>query len=196
MLSCSLLILAGCDRSAPPAESQTPPPPAASEAPPPPEVRSSDPGNATTDRAAPPTLKPVAIGSFEPGNPVAEAVTGRLSIEDGKIEGGNGASFVTERVALVRGGDEYGPGQRYADTMMIDAGQPVELRRVIDETPPTATTGSALCGRNKTSYIALAKVEEGDDEVVKLIGLQGDDLPAAGAQGITLCASTFYLAKR
>lgn len=148
------------------------------------------------ERAAPPMIKPVALGVFEPGNPVAIAVTGRLTIEDAGLKGENGASFTTESVALVAGGDQYSAGSTYAQAMMIPADQPVELRHVLEETPPTQTPANALCASSRTGYIALAKVDEGGDEIVKLIGLKGTDLPAATASGIELCASTFYIASK
>lgn len=189
--------LAGCDRpqaEAPPAE--TPQASANGEAPPaPPAVPSADTSTPTIERAAPPTLRAVALGKFEPGNPVAEAVTGAIDIEDARITGANGASFVTERVAIVRGGDEFTAGQRYADIMMMDADQPVELRRVVEETRPTAQPDNGFCSRMKTGYLALASYDEGEFKLVKIIGLQGDGLPAATAQDTTLCASTFYLTK-
>lgn len=189
------LLLVACERAAPPvapdagaAPSAAPPAPRA--------LLEPDASNATIERAAPPTLRAVALGAFEPGNPVAEAVTGAVDIEDTRITGANGAVFVTERVAIVRGGDEFTAGERYADVMMMDAAQPVELRRVIEETMPTATPGNAFCGSAKTSYLALASYDEGDDTLVKVIALQGPDIPAANAQGTTLCASTTYQATR
>lgn len=196
-IATTALLAAGCNRpeqGAATPEAQ----PAATTAPPPAPraVLEPDTANATIERAAPPTLRPVVLGKFDPGNPVAEAVTGALDIEDGRITGANGASFVTERVAIVRGGDEFTAGQRYADVMMMDADQPVELRRVIDETRPTEVPGNAFCGNMKTGYLALASYAEGDNQLVKVIGLQGDGIPAASAQDTTLCASTFYLAKR
>lgn len=148
---------------------------------------------APVERAAPPMLKPVALGEYEPGNPVATAVTGKLTIEDALLRGDNGASFTTERVAIVNGGDQYTAGSTYAQAMMIQPDQPVELRHVLEQTPPTELPANALCGGQPTGFIALAKVMEGNTEVVKLIGLQGSDLPAASASGITLCASTSYL---
>ncbi|MDI9239989.1 hypothetical protein QLQ15_13835 [Lysobacter sp. LF1] len=148
------------------------------------------------ERAAPPMITPVALGEFEPGNPVAIAVTGKLSLEDAMLKGDNGASFTTERVALVIGGDQYSAGQTYAQAMMIPAEQQVELRRVLEETPPTQIPANALCGGSRTGFIALAKVDEGGGEIVKLIGLKGTDLPAASATGVELCASTFYIASK
>ncbi len=189
-------LVAACDRADPPAEASAPTPAPSTAPPPAPRaLLEPDTSNATIERAAPPTLRAVASGAFEPGNPVAEAVTGRIEIEDTKITGANGASFVTERVAIVRGGDEFTAGQRYADVMMMDADQPVELRRVIDETPPTDVPGSAFCGRMKTGYLALASYTEGEHRLVKVIGLQGDAIPAPNATDTSLCASTFYLAK-
>ena len=73
-------------------------------------------------------IKPVALGEFDPGNPVATAVTGKLSLEDTLIKSENGASFTTERVALVSGGDQYSAGATYAQAMIVDASQPIELR--------------------------------------------------------------------
>ena len=124
-------------------------------------------------RAAPPVIKPVALGDFVPGTPVANTATGRLSIQDSKLQGSNGASFGTERVALVKGGDEYSPGATYAASMQIDASQPVELRHVVEQTPPTDNPADAFCGGAPTGYIALAKVGEGDKEMVKVLALQG-----------------------
>lgn len=186
------LVLAACEpqkpvNSAPPEEITAPAPSAN----PQPDVNAKP-----VERAAPPVITPVALGEFEPGNPVATAVTGRLSLEDTMLKGENGASFTTERVALVIGGDQYSAGQTYAQAMMIPAEQQVELRHVLEETPPTQAPANALCGGSRTGFIALAKVEEGDDEIVKLIGLKGADLPAATASGIELCASTFYIADK
>src|SRR5262245_50521694 len=75
--------------TAPPDEI-TAPPPAAN---PQPDVNAKP-----VERAAPPVIKPVALGEFEPGNPVAIAITGKLTLEDASIKGENGASFTTERV--------------------------------------------------------------------------------------------------
>ncbi|WP_345476048.1 hypothetical protein [Lysobacter panacisoli] len=191
VLAAAALGLSACEQkpvnSAPP-EEITAPAPAAN---PQPDVTAEP-----VERAAPPVIKPVALGEFEPGNPVAIAVTGKLTIEDATLKGENGASFTTESVALVSGGDPYMEGQTYAQVMQIAADQPVELRRVLEETPPTQAPANALCGGSRTGYIALAKVEEGDDGIVKLIGLKGTDLPAANASGIELCASTFYIASK
>ncbi len=204
MLAALLFAGTGCERQPETttaeneSETETAPPSGANGEPPPapPAVQSPDTSTATIERAAPPTLSPVALGKFEPGNPVAGAVTGKLNVEDTKITGANGASFVTERVAIVRGGDEFSAGQRYADIMQVAAEQQVELRHVVEETPPTKTPDNAICGKMKTGYLALSSVMEGDTQVLKVIGLQGDDLPAANAQGTVLCASTFYIAAK
>ena len=182
--------LAACEPQKPvntaPPEEITAPPPAAN---PQPDVNAKP-----VERAAPPVIKPVALGEFEPGNPVATAVTGTLTLEDTTIKGENGASFTTERVALVSGGDQYSAGNTYAQAMMIAADQPVELRRVLEQAPPTESPANALCGGSPAGFIALAKVDEGNDEILKVIGLKGTDLPAATASGIELCASMFYIA--
>lgn len=183
------LLLAACEPSKPvntaPPEEITAPAPSANPQP--------DANAMPVERAAPPVVKPVALGEYDPGNPVAIAVTGKLSVEDTELKGENGARFTTERVALVNGGDQYSAGNTYAQAMMIPADLPVELRRVLEETAPTESPANALCGGSRTGFIALAKVEEGDGELLKLIGLKGSDLPAATAQGVELCASTFYI---
>lgn len=189
------LALVACGGSEAPVTTAGQPPATSAPPPVPREALEPDTANATIERAAPPTLRPLALGRFEPGNPVAEAMTGVVEIEDGRITGANGASFLTERVAIVRGGDEFAAGQRYADVMMMDAGQPVELRRVIDESRPTTRPDNAFCGRNATGYLALASYIEGDYRLVKLLALEGDGIPAATATDTALCASTFYLAK-
>ena len=180
--------LSACEPATPvnsaPPEAITAPAPAAN---PQPDVNAKP-----VERAAPPMIKPVVLGEFDPGNPVATSVTGKLSLEDTVIKGENGASFTTERVAMVSGGDQYSPGSTYAQAMIVDASQPVELRRVLEETPPTQSPSNALCGGNRTGFIALAKVEDTTGETLKLIGLKGTDLPAATANGIELCASTQY----
>ncbi|HZX76979.1 hypothetical protein [Lysobacter sp.] len=183
------LLLAACEPSKPvntaPPEEITAPAPAANPQP--------DANAMPVERAAPPVVKPVALGEYDPGNPVAIAVTGKLTLEETELKGENGARFTTERVALVNGGDQYSAGNTYAQAMMIPADLQVELRRVLEETPPTEAPANALCGGSRTGFIALAKVEEGDGEMLKLIGLKGTDLPAASAQGVELCASTFYI---
>ena len=189
VLAFGCLVSAGCARDdVPPAGRGQP---AATSAPPPPSRHSlePDPGQAPTERAAPPTLQPVAIGRFVPADRVAAAMTGVLDIGDARITGGNGAAFVTERMAIVRGGDEYSAGERYADMMSIDAGQPVELRRVLDE---VRADGQGFCGSMKTGFLALASYEEAGIRVVKLLALQGDGIPAATATDTRLCAATSY----
>lgn len=192
-LACTLL--AGCARdeaSIAPAVDQ----PGATSAPPP-EPRASmepDTANAPIERAAPPTLQPVALGQFDAADRVSRTMTGDLEIADSRITGANGAEFVTERIAIVRGGDEYSAGQRYADAMMVDAQQPVELRRVLDET--RGGDGQAFCGNMKTGFLALASHEQEGWRVVRLLALQGDGIPAAGAEDTRLCAATSYEAAR
>lgn len=191
VLAASALSMAGCARDqSQPLDSA--PPPVADTAEPPPAIPQHDPSAAPVERAAPPTLQPVALGEFDPGGEIAEKATGSLTIEDTKITGENGASFVTERVALVNGDDQYAPGARYADAMMIEPRQQVELRRVVEETRSAETPGDAFCGPAATGYLALAMVKEGETEVVKLIALSGQELPAASASGVTLCAAANY----
>lgn len=191
-LAIACLALGSCvrdDRAVAPGADQ---PPATSA--PPPTPRASlepDPANAPIERAAPPTLQAVALGRFEPVDPVAGAMTGALEIGDSRIACDSGIVFVTERVAIVRGGDEFSAGQRYADVMMVDALQPVELRRVLDET--RANDGRGLCGSMKTGFLALSSQVEQDGRVVKLVALQGDGIPAATAEDTALCAAVTYV---
>lgn len=192
-----MALAAGCDRTqAPPPESNaTPSATPKGTAPPPPEVPTSDPSAQPVQRAAPPMPPAVALGEFAPADPVAEASTGKLTIEDMAIRGENGAHFVTERAAIVRGNDQYNASTRYADTMMIVPEQAVELRRVVEQAPSSAKDASdAFCSTGKTGYIALAKVTEGDTDVVKLMALQGEALPAASAAGVALCKVMSYSA--
>lgn len=191
-----ILAVAGCDRpQAPATENPAEPAPASTAmAPPPPEVPSSDPSAQTTQRAAPPMPPAVALGEFAPVDPAAEAATGKLKIEDLAIRGANGAAFVTERAAIVRGNDQYNADARYADSMMVVPEQTVELRRVVESTLPENATADPFCGAGKTGYFALAKVREGDTDVVKLMALQGEALPAASAPGVTLCKVLSYSA--
>ena len=135
------VLVVGCDAppqvsTAAPAEI-TAPPPAAN---PQPDVNAMP-----VERAAPPVLKPVALGEYDPGNPVATAISGKLTIEDAVLRGENGASFTTERVAIVKGGDPYSAGSTYAQAMQIDPEDTVELRRVLEQTPPTQAPALAGC---------------------------------------------------
>lgn len=191
LIALACMAIAGCARDEAVATLGSGQPPATSA--PAPAPRSSlepDTANAPIERAAPPTLQPVALGHFAAADRVSQAMTGALHIEDSRITGANGAGFVTERVAVVRGGDEFSAGQRYADVMMVDAGQPVELRRVLDET--RADDGQAFCGSMKTGFLALASYEEAGLRVVKLVALQGDGIPAATAEDTQLCTATSY----
>lgn len=194
-LSASLLAACGeaPDASAPQAGASAAP---VSSAPAPADVPNHDPSVRPGNRASPPMLHPVALGLFETGNPVAESVTGRIRIEGDTIRGENGAEFVTERIAILRGGDEFLPGQRYADALMIGAEHPVELRRVVAETWPTRMPGNAFCRDTKTGYLAITKVAEGENDVVRVMGLRGSDMPAPSAQDVVVCASSSYYARR
>src|SRR3546814_12564896 len=76
--------------------------------------------------------------------------------------------------------------------MMIEPRKQVELRHVVEETPPTDAPGNAFCGTLKTGYLAIAKVMEGDADVVKVLALSGQGLPAASATDVALCAMAEY----
>ena len=189
-LALACLAPMGCARDTVPASSAAQPPATSA---PPPSPRTSqdpDPAKAPIERAAPPTLQPVAIGRFVAADRVAAAMTGAIEITDSRITGEDGVAFVTERMAIVRGGDEYSAGERYADMMSIDAGHPVELRRVLDEV--RAEDGQGFCGSMKTGFLALASYEDAGIRVVKLLALQGDGIPAATAADTRLCAATSY----
>ncbi len=196
MLAASVLLVAACSPRQPAATpAPAPEQPAADTAPPPPPIPQHDPATAPVERAAPPTLQPVVLGKFEAANPVAEDATGALTIEDGQVSGASGAKFTTERVALVNGDDQYTANARFADTMMIEPRQQVELRHVVEETPPTRPGANAFCGTLKTGYLAIAKVMDGDAEVVKVLALSGQGLPAASATDIALCGMAEYRSK-
>lgn len=192
LLAASVFLMAGCSRDEPaaaPAASARRAPDTASA---PPAIPQHDPATAPVERAAPPTLQSVVLGRFAPSNPVAESATGVLTIEDGRVVGENGASFTTERVALVSGDDQYTANSRFADTMMIEPRHAVELRHVVEETPPTDNPAAAFCGSLKTGHLAIAKVMDGDVEVVKILALSGQGLPAASAADVSLCAMAEY----
>lgn len=190
----ALPLLVACQPSSPPDAAPTPPV-AQTAAPPPPAVPQPDPSKPTIERASPPTLRAVALGRFDAHNDVAGNATGAIEITDDGIAGGNGAQFTTERVAIVRGGDEFTAGQRYADVMMMDAEEPVELRRVVDETVPQG--GRTFCNGMKTGYLAIASYGYAEDShtLVKVVGLQGDGLPAATAKDTSLCGLAIYQSK-
>lgn len=190
LFAAAALLLAGCSRSEP---ASTPTvQPEANTAPAPPAIPQHDPASAPVERAAPPTLQAVALGEFAASNPAAESATGTLTIADGEIVGSNGAKFTTERVALVNGDDQYTAGARFADAMMIEPRQQVELRHVVEETPPTDAPGNAFCGTLKTGHLAIAKVMDGDVEQVKVLALSGQGLPAASATDVSACAMAEY----
>jgi hypothetical protein len=190
LFAAAALLLAGCSRSEP---TSTPTvQPEANTAPAPPAIPQHDPASAPVERAAPPTLQAVALGEFAASNPAAESATGTLTIADGEIVGSNGAKFTTERVALVNGDDQYTAGARFADAMMIEPRQQVELRHVVEETPPTDASGNAFCGTLKTGHLAIAKVMDGDVEQVKVLALSGQGLPAASATDVSACAMAEY----
>lgn len=192
LLALAVLATAACSQRAPVNSAA---PQETTAAPPPPPQAIPDPDADPVSRAAPPMLTPVALGTFEPGNPVAQATTGKLTIDDLEMKGENGSLYKTERVAIVRGGDQYSAGQTYGATMQVEASQAVELRRVIEQTPPKETPANAFCGTTPTGFIALAKITEGTGDVIKLMALQGSAVPAASAQGVGLCASMFYMGK-
>ena len=184
-----ILLAAGCSpagQAVPDAQ------PEANTAPAPPAIPQHDPASAPVERAAPPTLQAVVLGEFSASNPVAESATGALTIEDGEIVGANGAKFTTERVALVNGDDQYTAGARFADVMMIEPRQQVELRHVVEETPPTDAPGNAFCGTLKTGHLAIARVMDGDVEQVKVLALSGQGLPAASATDVSACGMAEY----
>jgi len=136
-------------------------------------------------------LAPVVLGVFDPGNPVATAMTGRLTITDGKLTGENGASFTTERVAIAKGSDLFAGGYSYASAMDIPAEQPVEIRKVIAQTPPTQVPTNTFCGELPVGFIALVRDMQGG-ESVKLVALKGQMVPGPNSSDTSLCALTMY----
>lgn len=136
-------------------------------------------------------LAPVVLGVFDAGNPVAQASTGQLTIDDTTIRGDNGASFVTERVKIAKGSDLFAAGYSYAGAMDIPNEQPVEIRKVTAQTAPTQTPGNAFCGTEPVGLIALVRDMNGG-ETVKLAALKGTGIPGEGSAETALCALTMY----
>jgi hypothetical protein len=68
----------------------------------------------------------------------------------------------------------------------------VELRHVVEETPPADAADDAFCGALKTGHLAIAKVMDGDVEQVKILALSGQGLPAASATDVAACAMAEY----
>ena len=106
------------------------------------------------------------------------------------------ANIASRDEAEVRKGYERVIRPRFADAMMIGTEHPVELRRVVSETWPTRAPGNAICRDMKTGYLAITKIAEGDHDVVRLMGLRGQDMPAPSAADVTVCASSSYYARR
>src|SRR3546814_20253338 len=100
----------------------------------------------------------------------------------------------TERVALVSGDDQYTADARFAEAMMIEPRKQVELRHVVEETPPTDAPGNAFCGTLKTGYLAIAKVMEVDEDVVPVLALSEQELPADSDHDVALFAMPEYSA--
>lgn len=123
----AMTLLAGCDDRTAPAESQAPPRAAA---PAPEGVPANDPAVRRHERAAPPELQALVSGRFQPRGERAAAATGAIEIGDDSIVPVEGATLATERIAIVRGDDQYRSGERYSSLLMVGAEQPVELRRV------------------------------------------------------------------
>src|SRR3546814_11827169 len=92
----------------------------------------------------------------------------------------------TERVALVSGDDQYTADARFAEAMMIEPRKQVDLRHVVEETPPTDAPGNAFCGPLKTGHPATAQVMDGDAAVVEVLAPSGQGLPAAPDPGSAL----------
>ena len=191
------MLVSACQPGEPkPPSSQDEAPVVQEEAPPPPQVRGADPSAAPVERAAPPMLQPVTLGEFIAIDDQAKSGTGALHVEDTLIRGANGAIFVTERIAVVRGDDEYRKGARYSDVLMVGAEQPVELRRVVQETSPETGVGTGFCGARPTGYLALARIVDAEGrESLRMIALQGEGVPAASSSDTRLCQSAQYIAK-
>ncbi|WP_129135621.1 hypothetical protein [Luteimonas sp. YGD11-2] len=214
--------LSACGERAPP----SPPPAPADSAPPQERVPANDPAVRRHERAAPPELQALVSGRFEPRGERATRATGAIEVDDHAISAAQGDELSTERIAIVRGDDQYRAGERYSSLLMVGAEQPVELRRVyppagdtsdddplaadtaaVEGTPPVSAgvpagipadaaadrhTAVPLCASGEASYIALVMVNEGDRQVVRLAGLRGDSMPAAGASDIEACEVLEY----
>lgn len=203
--------LSACGERAPQPSPSLPP---AVSAPAPERVPANDPTVRRHERAAPPELQALVSGRFQPRGERATAATGAIEIDDHTISAALGDELSTERIAIVRGDDQYRAGERYSSLLMVGAEQPVELRRVYvfardvegdadaadgatapDDTPPEPADAQAavpLCASGDAAYIALVMVNEGDRRVVRLAGLKGDSMPAAGASDTEACEVLEY----
>lgn len=203
--------LSGCGDRAPEPSQSSPP---AALAPAQERVPANDPTVRRHERAAPPELQALVSGRFQPRGDRATAATGAIAIDDHVISAELGDALSTERIAIVRGDDQYRAGERYSSLLMVGAEQPVELRRVYpvadgqerdaaarsDGAPievaalePADTRASIpLCASGEAAYIALVMVNEGERQVVRLAGLKGGSMPAAGATDIEACEVLEY----
>ncbi|TKS53752.1 hypothetical protein E4582_02505 [Luteimonas yindakuii] len=176
----------------------------------------NDPAVRRLERAAPPELQALVNGRFQPRGDRAMEATGAIEVTDHAISAAKGDDLPTERIAIVRGDDQYRPGERYSNLLMVGAEQPVELRRVYplpvagDATasdgrdgvpmeddpsrPAPARVGPPLCASGDADFVALVMLNEGARQVVRLAGLQGRSTPAAGAEDIEACAVLEYQA--
>ncbi|PJJ99026.1 hypothetical protein CO641_05220 [Lysobacteraceae bacterium NML91-0213] len=197
--------LAGCgDRASEPSQASLP----SAATPSADRVQSNDPTVRRHERAAPPELQALVNGRFQPRGERATRATGAIEIDDHAISAELGSALSTERIAIVRGDDQYRAGERYSSLLMVGAEQPVELRRVYpapvdataadadrQDTPsgPAGTPAAVpLCTAGEAAYIALVMVNEGDRQVVRLAGLKSDSMPAAGADDVEVCEVLEY----
>ena len=118
----AIAALAGCNAEKPAAAVQ---PEATTIAPAPPAHPEPDTSANPVERAAPPMLKPVALGSFEPGDPVAEAVTGKLAglvaSECMELVGGNGYIEEWPMARLLRDAQVLPIWEGTTNILMLDA---------------------------------------------------------------------------
>ncbi len=190
MTSLFALVLVACggqDAPAPTSEQR-----GAGSAPPPSGLQEPDPSVRRIERAAPPELQALATGRFQPRGERADAATGVLEIGDDVLTGTAGVALRTARISIVRGDDQFRPGERYSNVLMVGAAQPVELRRVVpgeDAEVEGAEAGAGdpaspadvPPGREETSVAASDEGAEASNE--------GEMSSAPEPRGPGICAS-------
>jgi len=131
------------------------------------------------------------IGEFRAASQTARDVTGNVSIERAGLAFDRGVVLYTRTLNPRSASERIArDGDNYAAVLVSSADEPIELRRVTEQTLTQGAEG--LCGAERPTYVAIANEER--SAYLTLLVFAGAEPPGPTATDSRLCARFKYAA--
>ncbi|MBQ1542179.1 MAG: hypothetical protein IIZ63_09265 [Caulobacteraceae bacterium] len=104
------------------------------------------------------SLASVGVRTLQPVSTTAKAVTGELALSKRALSFADDLTYQTGAVHVVPASEDYGKGGgTWAALLKTPPSAKVEIRAVTSETVGAQAEGEGLCGKNKTTHLALVE---------------------------------------